>query len=190
MDRRLLDFLFGFMWISVFSVICMKKVVPAEKPRDAMLLLRIIWGNIMKLPKAKIEDILGNQEIIGPADHNSQPLFVAVNMGNTEFVVELIRQYPDLLWKRNDNNQTIFHVAIIYRHEDIYNILHEVGESIKDMITSVVDIDGNNMLHLAAMLAKETKRDYNSGVGLQMQLMQREVLWFEVLLFAKIPVFN
>ncbi|XP_023746060.1 uncharacterized protein LOC111894211 [Lactuca sativa] len=182
----------------IFSVICMKKVVPAEKPRDAMLLLRIIWGNIMKLPKAKIEDILGNQEIIGPADHNSQPLdilgnqeiigpadhnsqplFVAVNMGNTEFVVELIRQYPDLLWKRNDNNQTIFHVAIIYRHEDIYNILHEVGESIKDMITSVVDMQGNNMLHLAAMWPKEAKRDYNSGVGLQMQLMQREVLWFE-----------
>nr|GEZ31723.1 ankyrin repeat-containing domain, PGG domain protein [Tanacetum cinerariifolium] len=31
--------------------------------------------------------------------HSSRVLFVAAEMGNTKFLVELIRRYPDLIWK-------------------------------------------------------------------------------------------
>ncbi|GJS23551.1 reverse transcriptase domain-containing protein [Tanacetum coccineum] len=37
-----------------------------------------------------------------------------------------------LIWKVNDDNQTIFHVTVKYHHEDIYNLLYEIG-SMKDM---------------------------------------------------------
>ncbi|PWA92138.1 ankyrin repeat-containing domain, PGG domain protein [Artemisia annua] len=102
-------------------------------------------------------------------------LFVAAEMGNTKFLVELIRQYPDLIWKVNDDNLTIFHIAIKHRHEGIYNLLYEIG-SMKDLITPLKDPNGNTMLHLVGKSAKQKRLDDVSGVALQ---MQRELLWFQ-----------
>ncbi|KAM0053013.1 putative transcription factor interactor and regulator CCHC(Zn) family [Helianthus debilis subsp. tardiflorus] len=75
-------------------------------------------------------------------------------MGNTKFVVELIRWCLDLIWKVNDNNQSIFHIAVSHRHESIYNLLHEIG-SMKDLITPLKDPEGNNMLHLVGKNAEK-----------------------------------
>ncbi|KAI3791803.1 hypothetical protein L2E82_05666 [Cichorium intybus] len=159
------------------------KVRHVEKPSDAMQLLRIICKNIMELSKAKIDNIMGNTiNERGLTMSSLQPLFLAAEMGNTEFVIELVHKYPDLLWMRNDDNQTIFHVAILHRHVGIYNLLHEIG-SMKDMITTVIDNNGNNMLHLVGMVAPENEREDNSRVF----NMQREVLWYKVLLFPNIP---
>ncbi|KAJ0800182.1 hypothetical protein HanPI659440_Chr03g0100061 [Helianthus annuus] len=44
-------------------------------------------------------------------------------MGNTRFIVELIRSYPDLIWKQDDKGKTIFHLAIKRWQEKIYNLL-------------------------------------------------------------------
>ncbi|KAI7738368.1 hypothetical protein M8C21_008431 [Ambrosia artemisiifolia] len=96
-------------------------------------------------------------------------------MGNTKFLVELIRQYPDLIWKVNDNNQTIFHITVKHRHEDIYNLLYEIG-AMKDLITPLRDGHENNMLHLVGTRAKQKQLEDVSGVALQ---MQRELLWFK-----------
>lgn len=57
----------------------------------------------------------------------SQILFVATEMGNTKFILELIRGYPDLIWKRNDIGQTIFHIAVSHRRKGIYSLSHEIG---------------------------------------------------------------
>ncbi|XP_076889514.1 uncharacterized protein LOC143540297 [Bidens hawaiensis] len=105
----------------------------------------------------------------------SRILFVAAEMGNVTFVVELIRQYPDLIWKVNDNNQSIFHIAVKHRHEGIYNLLYEIG-SMKDLITPLKDHKDNNMLHLVGKSAKQKQLEDVSGVALQ---MQRELLWFK-----------
>ncbi|KAI3673316.1 hypothetical protein L6452_39433 [Arctium lappa] len=85
---------------------------------------------------------------------SSRILFVAAEMGNMKFLVELIRLYPDLAWKVNDNNQTIFHVAVEHRHERIYNILYEVG-LVKELITPLRDGNDNNMLHLVGKMTKK-----------------------------------
>ncbi|GJV02558.1 reverse transcriptase domain-containing protein [Tanacetum coccineum] len=50
---------------------------------------------------------------------SSRVMFIAAETSNTNFLLELIRQSSDLIWKVNDDNQTIFHVAVKYRHEDI-----------------------------------------------------------------------
>ncbi|GJZ20241.1 ankyrin repeat-containing domain, PGG domain protein [Tanacetum coccineum] len=53
---------------------------------------------------------------------SSRVMFIAAETGNTNFLLELIRQSSDLIWKVNDDNQTIFHVAVKYHHEDIDDV--------------------------------------------------------------------
>nr|GEW41398.1 ankyrin repeat-containing domain, PGG domain protein [Tanacetum cinerariifolium] len=107
--------------------------------------------------------------------HSSQVMFMAAEVGNTNFLLELISQSHDLIWKVNDNNQTIFHVAVTHRHAGIYNLLYEIG-AMKDMVTPLKDYNGNNMLHLAAMRTRKKNIEDVSGAALQ---MQRELLWFK-----------
>ncbi|KAJ0670700.1 putative ankyrin repeat-containing domain, PGG domain, ankyrin repeat-containing domain superfamily [Helianthus annuus] len=102
-------------------------------------------------------------------------LFSAAEMGNTKFLVELICQYPDLILKVNDDNQTIFHIAVQRRHEGIYNLLYEMG-SVMDLVTPFRDVDQNNMLHLAGKMCMQERLADVSGPALQ---MQRELLWFK-----------
>ncbi|KAJ0669181.1 putative ankyrin repeat-containing domain, PGG domain, ankyrin repeat-containing domain superfamily [Helianthus annuus] len=143
-----------------------------KKDSDAMQLLRKIWKEIMEMPRNHINDLLnGMKDIYSP-----RVLFLAAEMGNTEFLVELIRQCPDLMWTENDNNQTIFHVAVSHRHERIYNLLHEIG-SMKDVITIHVDKEGNNMLHLAGM--KPNNINGLHHVRGDVFKMQWELLWFK-----------
>ncbi|KAJ0510195.1 putative PGG domain, ankyrin repeat-containing domain superfamily [Helianthus annuus] len=107
--------------------------------------------------------------------HSSRILFLAAETGNTKFVVELIRRYPDLIWKVNDDKLSIFHIAVKHRHEGIYNLLYEIG-SMKDLITPLKDEKQNNMLHFVGKQAKRKRLEDVSGVALQ---MQRELLWFK-----------
>ena len=76
---------------------------------DALELLRIIWTNtIIRMPKTEVDEILrGPPGSIRDPDTEIQSssgiLFVAAEMGNTRFVIELLRTYPDLIWKVNDD---------------------------------------------------------------------------------------
>ncbi|KAJ6363286.1 hypothetical protein OIU78_003459 [Salix suchowensis] len=77
-------------------------------------------------------------------------IFTAAERGNLDFLTILIRLYPDLIFK--------------------------IG-SIKNLITTYKDKEGNNMLHLAAKLLESPSR-LNVIPGAALQL-QRELLWFE-----------
>nr|GEX07872.1 ankyrin repeat-containing domain, PGG domain protein [Tanacetum cinerariifolium] len=111
--------------------------------------------------------------------YSSRVMFIAAEVGNTNFLLALIRRSPDLIWKVNDNGLSIFHIAVKNRHEGIYNLLYEIG-AMKDMVTPLKDIDGNNMLHLAGMSTRKKNLEDVSGAALQ---MQRELLWFKVEIF-------
>ncbi|PWA49842.1 ankyrin repeat-containing domain, PGG domain protein [Artemisia annua] len=108
--------------------------------------------------------------------YSSRVMFIAAEVGNTNFLLELIRRSPDLIWMVNDDGLSIFHVAVKHRHEGIYNLLYEIG-AMKDMVTPLKDKDGNNMLHLAAISTRKKNLEDVSGAALQ---MQRELLWFKV----------
>nr|XP_043610868.1 uncharacterized protein LOC122582530 [Erigeron canadensis] len=105
----------------------------------------------------------------------SRILFVAAEMGNVKFIVELIRKYPDLIWKVDRDNRSIFHVAVSRRHESIYNLLYEIG-SMKDFIVVLRDTKENNMLHLAGTMVDKNQLKGVSGAAFQ---MQRELLWYK-----------
>ena len=101
--------------------------------------------------------------------------FDAAEIGNIEFLVKLIRFDFDLLWCTREN-KSIFHIAVEKRHENIFNLLKEIG-SIGDLIIYTTEKDGSNILHLAARLAPQEKLNAISGAALQ---MQQEILWFKV----------
>ncbi|PWA48291.1 Ankyrin repeat-containing protein [Artemisia annua] len=154
------------------------KVGPADKESEALQLLRILWKCIATKPKSEIDDIIRGQPVRhqnGSTKYPSRVLFVAAKEGNSKFIIELIKSYPDLIWKQDDKGQTIFHVAVKRRHAKIYNLLYEIG-AMKDLITPIKDKDSNNMLHLVAKSGKQKRYQKVSGVALQ---MQRELLWFK-----------
>ena len=158
--------------------------LPYGKEDQHLHLLKLIADHVIKIPTEIQKINRGRSANISRTPsmtnakktYSSRTLFIAAEMGNTKFIVELIRQYPDLIWKVNDNNQTIFHIAVKHRHEGIYNLLYEIG-SMKDLITPLRDENDNNMLHLVGKSAKRKRLQDVSGVAFQ---MQRELLWFRV----------
>ena len=87
----------------------------------------------------------------------------------------LLRFCPDLLWECDENNRSLFHVAVIYRQVHVFNLIYNVG-TVRDCIIGNVDNEHNSMLHLAGMLAP-MERLGAPRANLQ---MQREILWFKV----------
>lgn len=84
----------------------------AEEDTDALKLLKFIWGYASrKLSMDEIYKLL----VDPPTDHvndvreqYSRILFVAAEMGNTRFIVELLRTFPELLTKLDKEGHTIF----------------------------------------------------------------------------------
>ncbi|KAL7616219.1 hypothetical protein Lser_V15G01785 [Lactuca serriola] len=158
------------------SSICLKVGADVGESQ-AMQVLRKIWTRVVEKPKSEVDNILrGPGTVInGRITYSSHILFVAAEMGNTDFVLELISKYPDLIWKNNENKQSIFHIAVSHRNEGIYKLLYEIG-SMKDVITRLTDTDRNNMLHLVGKNRVKNRLEDVSGVAFQ---MQRELQWFK-----------
>ncbi|KAL1200401.1 Ankyrin repeat-containing protein ITN1 [Cardamine amara subsp. amara] len=139
----------------------------AQMQTFAHQLVEELWKSVVQLPVRKLSEFLGSP---------SRLLFDAAESGNVEFLVILIRSYPDLIWKVDDKNRSLFHVAALNRHESIFDIIYELG-AIKDLIVAYKeDTSKNNLLHLVAHLAPPNRLQVVSGAALQ---MQREILWFK-----------
>ncbi|XP_044507327.1 uncharacterized protein LOC123226865 isoform X4 [Mangifera indica] len=132
----------------------------------AVELAERIWQQIIKLGDAEISELLRESDKL---------LFTAAEKGNDEFLVVLTNKYPRLFLNRDAMGWSIFHHAVRNRHEDILRLIYELG-SFKTVLAALIDRDGNNMLHLAAMLAPPDRLSVVSGEALQ---MQRELLWFK-----------
>jgi hypothetical protein len=104
-------------------------------------------------------------------------IFEAAKVGNVEFLIILIRSYPDLIWQRDENNMSIFHIAILYRHKSVLNLIYEIGTNKESIASYCTFKTENNMLHLAGQLPPLDRLNIVSGAALQ---MQRELLWFKV----------
>ncbi|KAJ4702504.1 Ankyrin repeat family protein [Melia azedarach] len=102
-------------------------------------------------------------------------IFDAAERGNDEFLSFLIHEYPDILWKSNENDYTIFHIAVKNRQIDVFKLIYETN-SLRNMLSTMTDEKDNNILHLAGILAPSDRLNIVSGAALQ---MQRELLWFK-----------
>uniref|UniRef100_M1BTH2 Uncharacterized protein n=1 Tax=Solanum tuberosum TaxID=4113 RepID=M1BTH2_SOLTU len=77
-------------------------------------------------------------------------LHFAAKTGNVEFLVVAINNHPDLIWKL-DRGWSIIHVAVLYREEKVFNLIHQIG-GMKNLLIQIIDDDGNNILHLVGRL--------------------------------------
>ncbi|KAL9147727.1 hypothetical protein ABFS82_13G190600 [Erythranthe guttata] len=137
-------------------------------PCDAYTLLDCLWNIVI----CQEEDVETTRVV---TKNTTKLFFIAAESGNEEFLVELIRRYPDFLYKVNESKQSIFHIAVLHRYVQVFNLLYELRGA-KDLMATYVDKDGNNMLHLAARLAPQNQLNLIPGAALQ---MQREVLWYK-----------
>ncbi|WCJ31599.1 Ankyrin repeat family protein [Euphorbia peplus] len=102
-------------------------------------------------------------------------IFNAVKHGIVEFIVEMIKHYPDIIWCEDDYGRNILLYATLQRQEKIFSLVYKMGAKKNAMATSW-DKYHNNILHQAAYLAPSSQLDRVSGAALQ---MQRELLWFK-----------
>ena len=99
----------------------------------------------------------------------------ATEEGIYEFVFEMVKAVPPLVWSHDAKSRNIFAVAVQYRRAKIFSLIYRLN--IKNALASSVDSTGNNLLHMAGMLAPSTSLDRIAGAALQ---MQRELQWFQV----------
>ncbi|KAK6228652.1 hypothetical protein SCA6_000992, partial [Theobroma cacao] len=139
--------------------------------------------NALKLTNLLCQKMASDQGISyeETTDHASESLFEAARLGNYNFLAALIGSFPDLIFRKDEKNRSIFHIAVLQRRASIFNHIHKLGLQ-KDLIMlyRVEDQENPsifyNMLHLAAKLPSLDRLNIVSGAALQ---MQRELLWFK-----------
>ncbi|MED6206168.1 hypothetical protein PIB30_024328 [Stylosanthes scabra] len=137
-----------------------------KKDTTIVKLMKRIWDIFLGLDDTVMRDIITEP---------TQAIFNATEVGNFEFLSVILSTYPDLIWELDTLGRSIIHIAVLYRHASIFNLIHEVGP-IKDFIVTFVDDEGNNLLHCAAKLPPPNRLNLVSGAALQMML---ELSWFE-----------
>ncbi|RYR13521.1 hypothetical protein Ahy_B04g070474 isoform A [Arachis hypogaea] len=146
------------------------KINPGMKQQVVFQLVKKLWSTILAEKSSM-------REIFETLSNPFQLLFAAVEVGNFGFLSEILSAYPDLIrTKDNSTDQTIIHKAVMHRHASIFNLIHEIG-SLKDTIVTMMDTEGNTLLHLAAKRAPPQRQlELVSGAAFQMCL---ELVWFK-----------
>ncbi|KAM6551545.1 hypothetical protein CsatB_001353 [Cannabis sativa] len=154
-------------WSKLIKSACFKFGFRRNTKQSTTLeLVNCLWNYVLDL---------GEESAMQLIKHPSQLLFDATKLGNFEFLAALLNSYPELINETDDQNRTMIHYAVMYRHANIYNLVGEFG-SIKTLFSTFIDKQGNNVLHLAAKLPPPERLNTVSGAALQ---MQQELLWFE-----------
>ncbi|RZC85702.1 hypothetical protein C5167_026371 [Papaver somniferum] len=109
--------------------------------------------------------------------NNSDIIKVAIKNGIIEVVVEVLEQFPYLIWYPLPH-QRMIGMAIVERNEKMVSLICDLGDVYGDKfdLVSITDDEKNTILHYAAKLAPSAQLNLISGVALQ---MQREVQWFK-----------
>ncbi|KAL7189523.1 hypothetical protein ACSBR1_039217 [Camellia fascicularis] len=105
------------------------------------------------------------------------PFLLAAQYGIHEIVKEILDSFPDAITFIDEENHTAFHLAVMYRHEKVFKVIHQRSGQYKLLLSLSPDNNGNNMLHLVGYKARQQRLDFSSGAVLQ---MQRELQWFKV----------
>ncbi|XP_075644587.1 uncharacterized protein LOC142615704 isoform X4 [Castanea sativa] len=99
----------------------------------------------------------------------------AVKQGRVEFVTEILKTCPDLVWCREKSTgRSLFDLAVLHRQHEVFRFL--CRSPAKKALFALVDSDRNTILHFAAMLEPSARRNTVPGAAF---LMQREVQWYK-----------
>ncbi|XP_042034954.1 uncharacterized protein LOC121781281 [Salvia splendens] len=106
---------------------------------DLQLLAEKVWTEVQRLDRARVRDLMKNPLIL----HD------AARFGNVELITMLTRDYPNLIWETDSDGYTIFHVAVMYRRENVFRLIYSFG-AFKHLLATSQDQNGDHILHLAA----------------------------------------
>ncbi|KAM6546987.1 hypothetical protein CsatB_027723 [Cannabis sativa] len=144
----------------------------------ALKLVKVVWNRILEAKNYIHSEI--SKEIQFPF----HLLMEATKVGNHDFLVVILSGYPELIWERTHENETIFNFAVKNRHVDIFKLIHEVGLS-KQLVQNFEDErSGNNLLHIAALKPPHSRLRSIVGSALQ---MREQILWFQEVRNIVIP---
>ncbi|KAB1220599.1 hypothetical protein CJ030_MR3G015852 [Morella rubra] len=102
-------------------------------------------------------------------------IFRAIKEGNFEFVYEIVRANPDLLYViEYPAKRTIFMLALLHRQAKIFSLIYGLPQ--RKTALSGFDTIYNNTLHMAGIFTASTPIHHIPGAALQ---MQRELQWFK-----------
>lgn len=131
-------------------------------------LLRLMCQSVNHLPD-NVKDKSWRDMVYGA-------LFEAVENGNMEFFIEIIKCYPKLLWFSDAVScRNLFQLAVVFRKEKIFNLIHGLDDRKVALLRSC-DKDNNNILHLVAYLSP--RPDNLSKISGSALKMQREIRWY------------
>ncbi|KAL5794556.1 hypothetical protein ACOSP7_003150 [Xanthoceras sorbifolium] len=139
---------------------------PNSMTTQALELVQCLWEKITLRPNAEVGVLIS---------HPTKLLINAAKLGNSEFLALLVRSYPDLIHDLDENDLSIFHIAISHRHANIFKLIYDMGFD-KELLATYVDNEDNNMLHLAAKYPELPPASIVPGAALE---MQRELLMFD-----------
>ncbi|KAE9448603.1 hypothetical protein C3L33_19505, partial [Rhododendron williamsianum] len=142
---------------------------------------KLIHHQALNLVKCLCEEVV-KTDFPNAAKIFTDPLRNATCVGIHEIVEEILESFPSAIHLRSEKDQSLFHLAIVYRRENVFNLIYQMEED-QRAILSMPDASTNNALHSAGNLALQQQlllRASAAGAALQ---MQRELQWFEVILF-------
>ncbi|THG14843.1 hypothetical protein TEA_019659 [Camellia sinensis var. sinensis] len=102
-------------------------------------------------------------------------ILTAARLGIHEVVEEIIESFPRAVWSMDADNHNIFQLAVMYRCENIFNLIYQMS-GYKQTVMMLMDDSMNSILHLVGRLAPLDKLNLVPGAALQ---MQRELQWFK-----------
>ncbi|KAJ8756166.1 hypothetical protein K2173_024713 [Erythroxylum novogranatense] len=148
-----------------------------EEPRKFGYLQHVYKTKLMHEQALKLTTLLCKESVkdIKLMDDNffATPILTAAKMGIREIVLQILLTYPEALWdQRDDDERNIFHLAVLYRKEQVYNLVYQMNSE-KHLVISRKDMFEDNILHLAGKLEPSNRIP---GAALQ---MQRELQWFK-----------
>uniref|UniRef100_A0A5B7A565 PGG domain-containing protein n=1 Tax=Davidia involucrata TaxID=16924 RepID=A0A5B7A565_DAVIN len=100
----------------------------------------------------------------------------AAKYGIDEIVQEILSVFPNAITFKDKGGHTALHLAIMYRHENVFNIINQQSGDYKEFLLEPFGDKKNNILHLAGKLAYQDRLDFVSTALLQ---VQRELQWYK-----------
>lgn len=112
---------------------------------------------------------------------SESPLFLAIMSNIKEIVKAVLLCQPEALKYTNKDGMNILHVAILYRHTDIFEWVVEKFEVEASRLLLAKDHQGNTVLHLISQKRKSQASEKMQSPAIQ---LRDELLLFEVCFFS------
>ena len=113
---------------------------------------------------------------------DESPLFLATISDIKQIVKTVLNFRPQALEHTNEG-MNILHVAILYRHDQIFDMVVEEFEVLSRRLLSATDNEGNSLLHMVGKKKKSEVREKMQNPALQ---LRTEFVLFKVKFYLPI----